>query len=605
MSQAVKKARGGSKTRAETTTTTTSQTVTERQELETRTLRTPTAIEVGSASSEISLGFSGSPLTRQQEKEEFKILNTRLANYIDKIRSQEQEIVQLRKIVQTKTDTTEQQIKGVKEAYEQEVANLRKALDDTSKDLAEAVTNADNYQASFREQFAKAQQLEGQQKSLQKRAKDAEVALKDAKAQLNALKDELKDNEEQLNTANARIRELERQLETLRKELQDETVGRVDAQNRLMSANEELKFQKGLHEDQMNTLRSQRVVEITEVETRLEKEYQSKIADQLEQLREELEDLAIQTRMELEQSYARQTEDLQNLADRNANDLRLAMEELRTTQNRMKEAQTRSDRIISENRGLISRLEGDLRSKDDDIQRLQQLLVERQDELQKLHNELTEQLRTYQDLLDVKIQLDAELATYHALLKTEEDRLKINAPPFPSTPDTQRRGTKRRHDMVTRTRFRNEATATGDIHIVEIDSEGQFVRLENKSAQDVVVGGWTLNMKSDQTPDSETRYKIHPNTTIKSHATMTIWSANTNVVHDPPTDIVMEGRWLVGDNTSVSLANSAGDQVARREMSREESTSSASSFSGKAKRVRPLAGGEVNGDDQQKNCIIM
>ena len=127
----------------------------------------------------------------------------------------------------------------------------------------------------------------------------------------------------------------------------------------------------------------------------------------------------------------------------------------------------------------------------------------------------------------------------------------MKSPQFPSTPDSQRRGTKRRLDSsFTRTRFRNEASATGEVHISEIDPEGQFVRLENKSAQvcvffspvcshttkwtiflltkefhivqDVVIGGWSLQMVSNNGASNETRYKIHSNQIIKAHATTTV-----------------------------------------------------------------------------------
>ena len=42
---------------------------------------------------------------------------------------------------------------------------------------------------------------------------------------------------------------LKTQNDTLKKELQRETVQRVDAENRLLSEKEELKFQKSLHEE--------------------------------------------------------------------------------------------------------------------------------------------------------------------------------------------------------------------------------------------------------------------------------------------------------------------------------------------------------------------
>lgn len=65
-------------------------------------------------------------------------------------------------------------------------------------------------------------------------------------------------------------------------------------------------------------------------------------------------------------------------------------------------------------------------------------------------------------------------------------RLHMKTSPFPSTPGSARKGIKRRittSDQVTRTSFRNEASAKGDVHVSEIDVDGQFVRLENKSEQ--------------------------------------------------------------------------------------------------------------------------
>lgn len=164
------------------------------------------------------------------------------------------------------------------------------------------------------------------------------------------------------------------------------------------------------------------MVDITEVETRLGTEYQSRISEQLDQLRADMEYMATETREDLERNYQTQIEDLQNLADRNADDARHCLEELQTTQNRLKEMQGKTDRQSQEYRAMIARLEADVRSKDADIQRLQQLLADRQAELQKTHKELSDLMQQYQELWGEKIQLDAELATYNTLLRTEEER---------------------------------------------------------------------------------------------------------------------------------------------------------------------------------------
>ena len=174
---------------------------------------------------------------------------------------------------------------------------------------------------------------------------------------------------------------------------------------------------------QVRSLREQRTVEVTEVETRLHDDFNSKMVDQLDQLRAELEAVARETREELEHSYGSQMEDLQNLANRYANDARHVFDDLKEAQNRLKEVQGKTDRDQRDLRAQVAKLQAELNQKDADLQRLQQLLADRQAELQKTHHDLSSQLTEYQMLLDEKIQLDAELATYHALLKTEETRL--------------------------------------------------------------------------------------------------------------------------------------------------------------------------------------
>lgn len=161
---------------------------------------------------------------------------------------------------------------------------------------------------------------------------------------------------------------------------------------------------------------------MSEVEARLQDDYHTKISDHINNLRAEMQAIADEAQEELERNYEQRIEDLQNLATHNSQDYRQALEELKSTQARIKEFQTHDDRQNKEYRGMIARLEADSRAKDVDNAKLQQLLRDRQFELQKIHKELSELKQMYQDLYGEKIELDAELATYNTLLKTEEAR---------------------------------------------------------------------------------------------------------------------------------------------------------------------------------------
>lgn len=75
----------------------------------------------------------------------------------------------------------------------------------------------------------------------------------------------------------------------------------------------------------------------------------------------------------------------------------------------------------------IERLDSQLRAKDEELARLRQLHSEEvarlSEELRSLRDNYEAKIREYEELMDVKIQLDQEIATYRALLQEEETRL--------------------------------------------------------------------------------------------------------------------------------------------------------------------------------------
>lgn len=75
-------------------------------------------------------------ISRLQEKEELRQLNDRLAVYIDKVRSLETENSALQLQVTQREEVRGREVTGLKAIYEAELADARRALDDTARERA-------------------------------------------------------------------------------------------------------------------------------------------------------------------------------------------------------------------------------------------------------------------------------------------------------------------------------------------------------------------------------------------------------------------------------------------------------------------------------------
>jgi len=533
---------------------------------------------------------------REREKRDLQDLNDRFASYIERVRFLEADNKRLQSIIDVLKVKFEKLEETLKEMYEAELEQARKTIDETTKAKAEVelkVARLEEELADYRRRY----EDEAREHAITKaNIPKLEKAISERDAQIDFLTKNVDALERELARLKGEIARLQRDLSDAKTAADAEIVARIELESMVQSKDDEINFLKNMYEEKIRQL-----MDLNFDSEDYRAMFSNELALALRDIRAEYDAiLEAQKGADNDSWYKAKFNEMMMTSQRSGNELAGAKDEVKKARAKYAELQKEIMALRAHNAALEERILA-LEAELDEQAKLHRLAIDERDaEIEKLRAQLAAQILELKELMDSKLALDAEIATYRRLLQGEESSMRRSSTQRQSTAGLKehmangggmvvqqssssasasaggasQQVTVTRSEMSAKTTY--QRSAKGPISITECSPDGKYLVLENTNKsksekskpglpqhfKDQALDGWKIKRKVDNAAEME--FNFPKGFVLKSGKAVKVWARSGGGVHKPPEEIVWNEaeNWGIGSNIVTTLFSEKAEEKA-------------------------------------------